>query len=467
MIIPLINLPSPFLTDEKTLMPLGLLYLGSAIEMEGHKCVVIDLAGKKDYLSYTIAELEKYQTELISVGIGITTSQAPIARELSKEIRNHFPGIRIVAGGPHVTHCLQSSRRQPLRTEKIVSDLHSNYDTLVIGDAEKAILSAVQPLAPKIIDASVKVSPYYVDSDYLNKMPYPARHLLDIHSYHYNLGHSKILEVNAINIMSQRGCPYSCRFCANRMDTTGRMVRKTSSAKVIGEIEYLYHTYGYTDYTFYDDELNVDPKLGTLLNELKDLQMRIGKTFRFRCFVKANLVTKVQMKELAEASFKVIATGAESGSERILKNMLKKSTKLHNTQVVEWAKEYGIYTKTIMSLGHSGESPETLKETEDWLDKVKLDDVNFTIVSALPTSAYYDNAIFQNGVWVYTSPETGDKLYDVGIDWTEVVHFYNADPNVPYSPTVYTDFLSQDDLSEWHRYFEQKYKPRGFKVDKI
>ena len=110
------------------------------------------------------------------------------------------------------------------------------------------------------------------------------------------------------------------------------------------------------------------------------------------------------MKELAEAGFKVIATGAESGSQRILTNMLKKANVQHNTQVVEWAREYGIYTKSIMSLGHPGESPETLKETEDWLDKVKLDDVNFTIISALPSSAYYDSAKLENGVWVYTSP---------------------------------------------------------------
>jgi radical SAM superfamily enzyme YgiQ (UPF0313 family) len=456
--IPLINLPSPFLTDEKTLMPLGLLYIGASIEYHGKKCVIIDLANRKDYVEYTIKELEKYKNEFTSVGISITTSQAPIARELSKEIHDHFPGVRIIAGGPHVTHCFQASKRQPERTKKIVDDLYNNYDVLVIGDGEKAIFAALEPNSPKVIDASLKISSYYVDSAFLDELPYPARHLIDIHSYHYNLGHSSIEETNAINIMSQRGCPYSCRFCASRMDKFGRVIRKTGVTKVINEIEYLYNTYGYTDYTFYDDELNVDPNLGSLLNNLKDLQMNVGKAFRFRCFVKANLVTKNQMKELADAGFKVIATGAESGSERILTNMLKKATIQDNTNVVEWAREYGIYTKSIMSLGHPGESPETLQETEKWLDEVKLDDVNFTIISALPSSAYYDNSVLQNGVWVYTSPETGDKLYDVGIDWTKIVHFYNADPSLTYESTVYTDYLSRKELVRWHSYFEKKYK---------
>lgn len=437
-------------------MPLGLLYIGASIEHSGKKCVIIDLAGVEDYIQKTITELQKLTFS--AVGIGITTSQAPIARTLSKEIRKHFPGVRIIAGGPHVTHCLQAQPRQPERTKKVIADMNDNYDVLVMGDAEKAIFPAFEPNAPKIINAAIKISPHYVDEDFLDSIPYPARHLVDVNSYHYNLGHSSIHDMNAVNIMSQRGCPYSCRFCASRMDKYGRTIRRTGALKVVSEVEHLYKTYGYTDFTFYDDELNVDPKLDGLLNELKDLQMRMGQAFRFRCFVKANLVTKKQMKELADAGFKVIATGAESGSERILTNMLKKAHKQHNTQVVEWAREYGIYTKSIMSLGHPGESPETLAETEKWLDEVKLDDVNFTIISALPSSAYYDSAVWNGNVWVYTSPETGDKLYDIGVDWTEVVHFYNADPNVKYESTVYTDSLSREDLVKWHGYFEKKYK---------
>ena len=51
---------------------------------------------------------------------------------------------------------------------------------------------------------------------------------------------------------------------------------------MVEEVEFLYKTYGYTDFTFYDDELNVDPDLGSLLNQLKDLQMKVGQAFRFR-----------------------------------------------------------------------------------------------------------------------------------------------------------------------------------------
>ena len=456
MTVPLINLPSPFLTDEKVLMPLGLLYMGSSIEMSGMECIIIDLANRKDYIDETLSSLDKINADVI--GIGLTSSQVPIGKKVVSSIRQQFPKIKIIGGGPHVTHVFQSSYRQPVRTQNLIKDLNNTYDVLVIGDAEKAIHTAIKSNSPKLIDATIKNSPYYVDSVYLNELPYPARHLLDMQSYHYNLGHKNISESNAINIISQRGCPYSCRFCAGRMDQFSRIIRKTHPGKVIREIEYLYNTYGYTDYTFYDDELNVNSNLKLLLDNLKDLQMKINKSLRFRCFVRANLVTKIQIKELADTGFKVIAIGAESGSDKILKNMSKKVTVEENTRVIEWAKECGIYTKSIMSLGHPGESPETLSETEKWLDKVQLDDVNFTLVECLPSSVYYDNSIFQNNVWVYTALETGDKLYDVGVDWTETIHFFNADSSIKYESTVYTDYLKQEELVQWHRYFEKKYK---------
>lgn len=456
MIVPLINLPSPFLTDEKTLMPLGLLYIGASLEHGGVPCKIIDLAGKYDrYIELTLEQLEGHSL----VGIGLTSSQVPIARQLVDAIRKRYPHMKIIGGGPHVSHAFQASRRLPTRTQKLLKDLNDTYDVLVMGDAEKAIFKAIQPDAPKLIDATLKISPYYVDSDYLDSLPFPARHLIDVHSYHYNLGMVTIKENNAVNIMSQRGCPYSCRFCANRMDKYGRSLRRTSNLKIIDEIRFLHQTYGYTYFTFYDDELNVDPNLNILLRQLKDVQMELGVEFQFRAFVKVNLCTREQMKAMSEAGFKVIATGAESGSERILKNMNKKVSVQQNTDVVEWIHEFGMYAKSIMSLGHPGESLDTLEETNAWLDKVKLDDVNFTIIECLPSSVYYDHAVQrEDGIWVYEVPESGDKLYDIGIDWTEEIHYYNGDSSIEYNPTVYTDHLTREDLKKWHKWFETNYK---------
>ena len=54
MIIPLIVPPSPYLTNPKALMPLGVLYIAGYIESKGDTPVVIDLSGIDDYINYTI-----------------------------------------------------------------------------------------------------------------------------------------------------------------------------------------------------------------------------------------------------------------------------------------------------------------------------------------------------------------------------------------------------------------------------
>ncbi len=454
MIIPLIIPPSPYLINPRALMSLGVLYVAGYIESRGDKCVVIDLAGIDDYINYTINELKKIKFS--NVGISATSGQACYTIKIAKAIKQEFPDVKIIGGGPHFTHTCIAHKRTPQRTQKFINDFNKYFDCYVLGDGEKAIYEAILS-ENKVIDATVPTSPSYVSSEDLDSFPFPARHLIDMDSYSYSLGDYK--ERKAINIISQRGCPYGCRFCCSRVDRYSRLTRKTSVNKSIQEIEYLYNTYKYTDFCFYDDELNVNSELDNFLNDFKNLKTKLGADLRFRAFLKSNLTSREQMKKLADAGMFIAVIGGESGSERILKNINKKSTVEQNTKFIEYAREFGIKAKCIMSLGHPGETPETLKETENWLEKVKLDDVNFTIVSCLPSSFYYDYAVKKsNGVWVYTVPENGDKLYSIDVNFHDKPNILNGSLDYGYESTVWTDALTQDDLVKWHAYLENKFK---------
>jgi anaerobic magnesium-protoporphyrin IX monomethyl ester cyclase len=228
----------------------------------------------------------------------------------------------------------------------------------------------------------------------------------------------------------------------------------------MGEVEHLYKTYGFTNFAFYDDELNVNPELNEFLDRFIDLKMKVGVDFKFRAFLKYNVVKRDQMKKLYDSGMTVAVIGGESGSERMLKNMAKKSTVEQNTRFVELAKEFGVHPKCIMSLGHPGESPETLEETWNWLEKVQLSDVNFTIISCLPSAFYYDSALRrEDGIWVYTAPETKDRLYSIDVDFHAKPNILNGSLDYGYESTVFTDYLKQEDLVEWHRRFEERFRP--------
>src|SRR5689334_19289120 len=87
----LINPSSPFLVDAKTFPPLGLLYLGAALEANGHKATVVDLAFN--------SPLEGHNPDLI--GIMCLTPHYPQMSQLIAQLRLLYPSIPVAVGGPH------------------------------------------------------------------------------------------------------------------------------------------------------------------------------------------------------------------------------------------------------------------------------------------------------------------------------------------------------------------------------
>jgi radical SAM superfamily enzyme YgiQ (UPF0313 family) len=156
------------------------------------------------------------------------------------------------------------------------------------------------------------------------------------------------------------------------------------------------------------------------------------------------------------AGFRWILTGFESGSPRILRNINKKSTREENTRCLEIARRHGLKVKALMSLGHPGESHETVMETRDWLMEVRPDDFDVTIITTYPGTPYYDHAVphpTEPGVWVYEFK--GDRLYSYEVDYTEVADYYKGDPDGGYRSFVYTDALSAEELVKLRDFTER------------
>ena len=203
---------------------------------------------------------------------------------------------------------------------------------------------------------------------------------------------------------------------------------------------------------FYDDELNVGTSVYELLKKLIEYQQQNNVEFLFRGCVKAELFNEVQAELMAKAGFKKLLVGFESGSDRILKNINKKATKAENTRCVELARKYNIGVKALMSIGHPGESEQTIKETYDWLLSVKPDEFDVTIITVIPGSKYYDDSILtDNNIWKYTV--NNDNLYSVEVDNFKEYEYYKGVPG-QYNSFVYTDYLSREQLVYYRDWLE-------------
>ncbi len=446
MIVCLVIPPSPFLLDERVFMSLGVLKVAAALEQAGHTVQVLDLSGVSNF---TLAVQEYCETfDTLSFGITATTPQLPAATQIATTIRHSQPAAKIILGGPHSTLVNAARRREviagtPGRACMAFDTLWEHFDVLVTGDGEDAVIPALTAPTRTHIDADNPISPYFLTNQRLDALSFPARHLVDVDSYHYFID-----GIRALNMIAQLGCPFECGFCGGWYSPFFRRVRTRTSENIVTEMVHIYQTYGIRGFMMYDDELNVNRRMIELMDLVFKTQTKLGTEFRLRGFIKAELLTEEQAGAMYRAGFRWILIGFESGSPRILKNMNKKATLEQNTRCLEIARKYGLRVKALMSVGHPGESPETIEETRNWLIGSGPDDFDVSIITTYPGTPYYDLARPHESTpdhWTYTFEHTGDRLHSIDIDYSTILNYYKGRPG-GYQSFVYTDYLTPNEL---------------------
>ena len=440
----LITPPSLFLLDERVFMSLGILKIGAVLEKAGRHVEMLDLSGIDNYLDALDAHLRV--TQAAAVAVTTTTPQLPAATLIAEHVRALRPDLRLIVGGPHATlvhaaYKLEVKRGKQWRAHRALDRLLDLFDVVVSGDGEAAIFDALSTGAPRVIDADDLASGMFMSNEDYDASPWPARHLVDVDSYRYNIeGH------RAVSIVAQLGCPYACGFCGGRNTKMLRKIRMRTTANIVAEIEHLHKAHGFTGFNFFDDELNVSRSMIELMNAISDLQSRLGVEFRLRGFVKSELLNDEQATALRRAGFRWLLCGFEAAHPRILENINKKATREDNTRVLEIAGRHDLRIKALMSVGHPGESEETILAVRDWLIEVKPADFDCTSITVYPGTPYYDEAEphpTDADVWTYTAKKTGDRLHAVDVDYSRVADYYKGAPG-EYVSHVFTDHLSAE-----------------------
>lgn len=434
--VALIIPPSAFLADERVFVSLGALKVAGAIEARGGAVEVLDLSGIANYEEAITDCLSR--TAARAIGITATTPQMPAVTRIVARIRE-AGAYRVIIGGPHPTLVHASMARGRRRALRAWNQLRSMADVIVAGDGEEAIEVALAPEPPSVVNADDPKAPWFLSSAQLDKSPWPARHLVDLASYQYTID-----EEPATSLIAQLGCPFGCNFCGGRYSPVLRRVRMRSTDSILREIEHLRSAYGYRGIMFYDDELNVSRTMLELMRGLAARQERTGEALRLRGFIKAELFTEEQARAMYEAGFRWILTGFESGSPRILRNIEKRASVEDNDRCMGLARGAGLKVKALMSIGHAGETEETVAETRAWLLRVQPDDFDCTVITPYPGAPYYDDASEDDGIWSF-STKSGDRLYSHEVDYSTTAEFYKGVPG-DYVSHVWTDALTAPDL---------------------
>jgi len=238
--------------------PLGLGNLAAWLEREEHTVSIYNgtlyKATEKDFLS----EIKLFKPDL--VGISVMTRAHNKVKSLVAAIKRECgDALPVVIGGPQVTAA----------PTIVFKDL--NADFAVFGEGESAFSDLIKSLEggrrdlKKISGIVFKEDGQIIQNEQrplisdLNTLPYPAWHLMPPSKYRVApiLAPAKAHPI--AQIMTGRGCPYNCSFCASN-STWKRKLRLRSVEHVLGEIRMLVKDYGVKEIHFCDDSFTSNMK---------------------------------------------------------------------------------------------------------------------------------------------------------------------------------------------------------------
>ena len=431
--VTLIQPPSSLLLEDKVMPPLGILYLAAWLRKNGHDPSIIDLAGVDDWVAAMKSEKRKLESASW-IGITSTTPQYGVSRQLCAYIKavHRKP---VVVGGIHTTSLVHANEMDFLQRD--------GFDSYVIGEGYNAVTKICEDLEQGNQGLHRLYSePILAD---VNDLPFAARDLIDIKSYKYKLG-----DVAATTFYSQYGCPYACQYCESPM-AGSFTVRAMTPLRIQQEVRNIRDEYGIHGIMFFDDEMNLnrDRMIG-ICEKIKELG-----DILWRGFVVTAKFDQVLATDCKHSGCFEIASGIESGSPTILKNIRKPATIDINRRFIRTAKKAGLRVKAFLIVGLPGESWETIRETDSFFEGLKQegyqpDDVDFSILQIYP------------GAPLYQKPQ--DVEFDTYTDFDKM--YYKSAPS-SYSGLIQvkTKQMSKEDLIAARNYLEEKWKPKGWTAD--
>jgi radical SAM superfamily enzyme YgiQ (UPF0313 family) len=376
---------SPWIFGRK-LPPLGLAYVAAALEKADFQVDIIDNYMLKKPIDYIKSEVRRLAPEIVGITCGSVTYQPCI--KTAKAIKEVHPSCKIVVGGWHPSY-LPDTMLQ-----------HQEIDYVVIGEGERAIvelansitngednssIAKIPGVAFRYNDQVVKSAPIFISD--LDKIPFPARHLLPMDLY---LRKMEFLDSNPVDTMNViRGCPYNCAFCDTK-GLWGSKCRSFSPDRIVEEIEHLVNKYCSRGLYFIGDNFTINKKRTIqFCRLLKSSKLNVD----WICDTRVDLISRDLLKEMKSAGCRTIWFGVESGSPRILRKLNKGVSLEQTVKAFKLCREEGIRISCSMMLGIPGETVSDINVTFNLAKKLNPDWIHFNIFVAYPGSGLYDEVI--------------------------------------------------------------------------
>jgi len=274
--------------------------------------------------------------------------------------------------------------------------INNGADFIIIGEGENTLVELIAGLEsnkptetiPGLVfkrgSGFIKTEPRKVLND-LDTLPMPAWDLINIGKYK-----NAWLKKNgyfSLNMVTTRGCPFKCNWCAKPI--YGNRYNTRTPANVIAELKYLLSTFKPQHIWFSDDIFGLKPGW---VQEFARLIKNENLKFRFKIQARVDLLCKDDtIEQLSLAGCETIWVGAESGSQKILDAMDKGITINQIHKATSLMRMHGIKPAFFLQLGYPGETREDINLTMSMLFNLMPDDMGISVSYPLPGTKFYEN----------------------------------------------------------------------------
>ena len=377
--------------------PLGIAYIAAVLERNNHQVKILErrlLAGikprTKEHLreidDLTIKEIKEFKPNI--VGITAATPLIMDAYQTAKLVKGVSSSIITVVGGAHPT-------AEPISCLEECSEI----DIVCRGEGELTMLDLAKGFSLDKIDGinfrknnKIVSTPDRQVWENLDKMPFPAYHLLDKNFYFKPT--SVLIRgfyLKGMTIIAARGCPFNCAFCQSSQlvrSNKGRFLRFHSPEYVIKMIKHLIDNYKIKGFLFAEDIFSLDRENMTKICNLL-IKEGLDKKIKYAVNLRVDTIDEELLKLLKKSGCVRAIYGFESGSDRVLEIMNKRTTLEQNLRAVELTKKVGITCEASILIGVPGEKEEDLKKTLKFLKKSRPDRVIRSKFFPIPGTAFY------------------------------------------------------------------------------
>lgn len=359
--------------------PLGLLYVAAYVRQMGLWHIdVFDSTFAQDESEYERV-INRSRPQVVGIQALVTTRRATqnMIRIAKKS------GACVIVGGPDPTVCYQHY-------------LDWGADFVVIGEGELTTAELLLHLTKQADiclwdicglayrdNNGIAVTPPRELKANLDEIPRPALGMIEVARY---------FEVwkrrngyTSLSLLTSRGCPFTCTWCSRAV--FGQSFRQRSVYNVVDEMQLLKEQYDPDTLWIVDDTFGLNRKwLEHWCNEV--VERRVG--LPFRCFTRADTISPEILAQLRVAGCERMHIGVESGSQRIL-DAMKKRTRIEDVRrAARQIHKAGIKLNYFIMFGYPGEDFIDIQQTEQLIFETAPDSIGYSIAYPVPGTEFYD-----------------------------------------------------------------------------